>query len=39
MDISRRTLLAGGLALGAVGLITRVGAAAKPTITVYKSPT
>lgn len=39
MDISRRCLLAGGLAVAA-GLVTRVGgAAAKPTITVYKSPT
>ena len=39
MDITRRALLAGGLALAA-GLVTRGGAAAaKPTITVYKSPT
>ena len=39
MDISRRALLAGGLTLAA-GLISRAGAAAaKPTVTVYKSPT
>jgi hypothetical protein len=39
MDISRRCLLAGGLAVAA-GLITRAdAAAAKSTITVYKSPT
>lgn len=39
MDISRRAMLGGGLALAA-GLITGAGAASpKPTITVYKSPT
>ena len=39
MDISRRCLLAGGLA-AAAGLVAGAGAAAaKPTITVYKSPT
>jgi len=39
MDISRRSVLAGGLAVAA-GLIPGVRAdAAKPTITVYKSPT
>ena len=39
MDISRRVLLAGGLTLAA-GLIPGSGAAAaKPTVTVYKSPT
>ncbi len=39
MDVSRRTLLAGGLTLAA-GLGSRSGAAAdKPTVTVYKSPT
>jgi len=39
MDISRRALLAGGLTL-ITGPIPRSGvAAAKPTITVYKSPT
>jgi hypothetical protein len=38
MDISRRCLLVGGLAVAA-GLVTTGAAAAKPTITVYKSPT
>jgi hypothetical protein len=39
LDISRRCLLAGGLAVAA-GLIPRAdAAAAKPTVTVYKSPT
>ena len=39
MDISRRCLLAGGFAVSAA-LLTRAGAApAKPTVTVYKSPT
>ena len=40
MTISRRTWLAGSLTLAA-GLIPRPGAAAaaKPTVTVYKSPT
>ena len=39
MDISRRALLTGGLTLVA-GLVSRSGAAAaKPTVTVYKSPT
>ena len=38
MDISRRAILGGGLALAA-GLIPRAAAAAKPTVTVYKSPT
>ena len=39
MEISRRALLAGALTL-VTGLISRSGAAAaKPTITVYKSPT
>ncbi len=38
MTISRRVLLAGGLTLAA-GLISRAGAATKPTVTVYKSPT
>ena len=38
MDISRRAVLAGGLALAA-GLISRPVAAAKPAITVYKSAT
>ncbi len=39
MDISRRALLACALAVAAAGLIPRAGAAARPTITVYKSPT
>jgi hypothetical protein len=38
MDISRRAVLAGGLAVVA-GLISRPVAAAKPAITVYKSAT
>lgn len=38
MDISRRAVLAGGLALAA-GLISRPVAAAKPAVTVYKSAT
>jgi hypothetical protein len=39
MHISRRTWLAGSLAV-ATGLISRTtAAAAKPTVTVYKSPT
>ena len=39
MDISRRALLAGGLTL-ITGLISGSGAAAaKSTITMYKSPT
>ena len=38
MHISRRVMLTGGLALAA-GLIPRAAAAAKPTVTVYKSPT
>ena len=38
MDISRRAVLAGGLAL-ATGLISRPGEAAKPAVTVYKSAT
>jgi ABC-type hemin transport system substrate-binding protein len=39
MNLSRRELVAGGITLAA-GLITRAGwAAAKPTVTVYKSPT
>ena len=39
MEISRRALLTGALTLAA-GLISRSGvAAAKPTVTVYKSPT
>jgi hypothetical protein len=37
MTISRRALLTAGLTLGA-GLITRSNAAAKPTVSVYKSP-
>ncbi len=38
MSISRRAWLVGGLALAA-GLVGRPAAAAKPTVTVYKSPT
>jgi hypothetical protein len=39
MKVSRRTLLAGAVALIA-GAVARTGTAAdKPTITVYKSPT
>ncbi len=39
MDIARRAVLAGSLTLVA-GLITKSGAAAaKATVTVYKSPT
>jgi hypothetical protein len=38
MDISRRAVIAGGLALAA-GLMPRPVAAAKPAITVYKSAT
>jgi hypothetical protein len=39
MDISRRALLTGGLALAA-GLLSPARAAApRPTVTVYKSPT
>src|SRR5262245_25829062 len=38
MTIHRRALLAGGAAT-LVGLIARAGAAAKPTVTVFKSPT
>ncbi|RPH76626.1 MAG: DUF411 domain-containing protein [Candidatus Rokuibacteriota bacterium] len=38
MDISRRAVLAGGLALAA-GLISRPVAAAKPAVIVYKSAT
>lgn len=39
MDMTRRTLLSGGAALAA-GLIARVpAAAAKPAVTVYKTPT
>jgi hypothetical protein len=38
MDISRRVVLAGGLML-ALGLVSRSAlAAAKPPVTVYKSP-
>ena len=39
MHASRRAFLAGGLTLAAAGLVRSVRAAAKPTITVYKSPT
>jgi hypothetical protein len=38
MNISRRAVLMGSLTLAA-GLIPRAVAAAKPTVTVYKSPT
>jgi len=39
MHTSRRAFLAGSLTLAAAGLARSVAAAAKPTITVYKSPT
>jgi hypothetical protein len=38
MTITRRALLAGGLAVAAGSIASRV-AAARPTVTVYKSPT
>ena len=38
MAMSRRALIAGGLALAA-GLVSRAGAAGKPAVMVYKSPT
>jgi hypothetical protein len=39
MRISRRTWLAGSLTLAAGLLRGSAGAAARPTVTVYKSPT
>jgi hypothetical protein len=39
MHTSRRAFLTGSLTLVAAGLAGSVAAAAKPTITVYKSPT
>jgi hypothetical protein len=39
MTISRRSLLTGGAALVALATLGRPAAAARPTITVYKSPT
>ena len=41
MSISRRSLLTGGLGLGALlalGLETPLAQSPKPTVTVYKSP-
>lgn len=39
MTISRRSLLAGGAALATAAVLPRTAAAARPTLTVYKSPT
>jgi hypothetical protein len=39
MNISRRSLIAGAAALATGAALPRAGAAARPTITVYKSAT
>jgi hypothetical protein len=39
MHTSRRAFLTASLTLAAAGLVRSVAASAKPTITVYKSPT
>jgi hypothetical protein len=39
MTIARRSLLAGGVLLATAAVLPRTVAVARPTLTVYKSPT